>query len=93
MALKATGSKNSRPIDFTLQSLLKASGKRMRADLAERLVSHPGELGIGREEVIRQFLRAYWEYLEKAKSWSAEGALLVLRRPTSFLEFSDPVLI
>ena len=31
----------------------------MRADLDERLVPHPGELGTGREEIIRQFLRAY----------------------------------
>lgn len=31
----------------------------MREDLAERMVEHPGELGIGREEIIRRFLRAY----------------------------------
>ena len=31
----------------------------MRADLAERMVDHPGELGMGREEIIRRFLRAY----------------------------------
>lgn len=45
--------------DFSLEAMLKAAGKRMRDDLAERLVRHPGELGTGREEVIRQFLRAY----------------------------------
>ncbi len=44
---------------FSLADLLKSSGKRMRADLAERLVPHPGELGTGREEIIRQFLRSY----------------------------------
>jgi len=31
----------------------------MRAELAERLLEHPGELGIGREEILRKFLRAY----------------------------------
>ncbi len=31
----------------------------MRADLAERMVEHPGELGVGREEIIRRFLRIY----------------------------------
>ena len=44
---------------FTLESLLDASGKRMREDLAERLVSHPGAAGVNREEIIRQFLRKY----------------------------------
>lgn len=44
---------------FSLVELLKASGKRMRADLLQRLVRHPGELGADREEIIRQFLRAY----------------------------------
>lgn len=44
---------------FSLQGLLEAAGKRMRADLAERLISHPGELGTDREEVIRAFLRSY----------------------------------
>src|SRR5574341_1805528 len=44
---------------FSLENLLKASGRRMRADLAERLVPHPGELGTDRDEIIRQFLRAY----------------------------------
>jgi hypothetical protein len=31
----------------------------MRADLAERLVDHPGEVGSGREEILRRFLRDY----------------------------------
>lgn len=45
--------------DFTLSELLKSAGQRMRLDLGERLVAHPGELGTGREEIVRQFLRAY----------------------------------
>jgi hypothetical protein len=45
--------------DFSLETMLKASGKRMRDDLAERLIPHPAELGTDREEIIRQFLRAY----------------------------------
>jgi len=44
---------------FSLQEMLAAAGKRMRADLAERMVGHPGELGVGREEIIRRFLRSY----------------------------------
>ena len=31
----------------------------MRADLAERLINHPGQLGGGREEILRRFLRDY----------------------------------
>ena len=42
-----------------MSGLLKSSGERMRLDLRERLVAHPGELGAGREEIIREFLRAY----------------------------------
>jgi hypothetical protein len=45
--------------DFSLEAMLKSSGKRMRDDLAQRLIPHPAELGTDREEVIRQFLRAY----------------------------------
>ena len=45
--------------NFNLENLLKAAGRRMSADLAERLIPHPGELGTEREEIIRQFLRAY----------------------------------
>jgi hypothetical protein len=49
-----------RPVKtFSLQEMLAAAGKRMRADLAERMVAHPGELGVGREEIIRRFLRTY----------------------------------
>jgi hypothetical protein len=44
---------------LSLQELLRAAGRRMRADLAERLIPHPGELGIDREEAIRSFLRSY----------------------------------
>src|SRR5258708_28829732 len=44
---------------FDLEYLLQSAGRRMRDDLAERLVPHPGELGTGREEIIRAFLRAY----------------------------------
>ncbi len=45
--------------DFSLEAMLKAAGKRMRDDLAGRLIPHPGELGADREEIIRQFLRTY----------------------------------
>ena len=31
----------------------------MREDVAQRMVKHPGELGVAREEIIRRFLRAY----------------------------------
>jgi len=44
---------------FTLEAMLRAAGERMRRDLAQRLIRHPGELGADREEVVRQFLRAY----------------------------------
>ncbi|MCX6592491.1 MAG: hypothetical protein NTZ56_13295 [Acidobacteria bacterium] len=44
---------------FTLEMMIRAAGARMRADLSERLTDHPGELGVGREEIIRRFLRAY----------------------------------
>src|ERR1700692_1094214 len=39
--------------------MLKSAGKRMRDDLAERMVEHPGEIGAGREEIFRRCLRAY----------------------------------
>jgi hypothetical protein len=45
--------------NFSLQEMLTSAGQRMRADLAERMVEHPGELGTGREEIIRRFLRSY----------------------------------
>jgi hypothetical protein len=39
--------------------MLTSAGKRMREDLAQRMVAHPGELGVGREEILRRFLRSY----------------------------------
>ena len=44
---------------FSLEQLLSQAGKRMRSDLKERLVPHPGELGTEREEIVRDFLRSY----------------------------------
>lgn len=44
---------------FRLENLLTLAADRMKADLRERLIAHPGELGTDREEVIRSFLRAY----------------------------------
>ena len=44
---------------FSLEQLLSAAAKRMRLDLAERLVPHKGELGSGREAIIRSFLQSY----------------------------------
>ncbi len=44
---------------FRLENLLTLASDRMKADLRERLIAHPGELGTDREEVIRSFLRAY----------------------------------
>jgi uncharacterized protein DUF6602 len=44
---------------FSLSDLLDSAGKRMSSDLAERLVAHPGEKGMGREQIIRQFLLSY----------------------------------
>lgn len=45
--------------NFRLQELLSSASERMRLDLAQRLVGHPGELGREREEVVREFLRRY----------------------------------
>ena len=45
--------------EFDLSLLLKSAGERMASDLREKLVSHPGELGAEREEIIRRFLTAY----------------------------------
>jgi hypothetical protein len=42
-----------------LPQLLQAAGERMAKDLQERLLTHPGELGSDREEVVRGFLRSY----------------------------------
>lgn len=44
---------------FRLDKLLASAADRMKADLRERLIAHPGELGTDREEVVRSFLRAY----------------------------------
>lgn len=45
--------------EFSLQNLLTSSAERMQSELDERLIDHPGELGQGREEIIREFLRKY----------------------------------
>lgn len=45
--------------NFRLDTLLAAAAARMKADLSQRLIAHPGELGTDREEVVRSFLRAY----------------------------------
>lgn len=44
---------------FSLRELMTLAGQRMRADLDERLVAHPGEKGVGREQIVRQFLASY----------------------------------
>lgn len=44
--------------DFQLEKLLAAAASRMRLDLHEGLIGHPGELGTDREEVVRNFLSA-----------------------------------
>lgn len=44
---------------FTLQKLMAAASDRMKADLRQRLIGHPGELGTEREEIIRSFLDSY----------------------------------
>jgi hypothetical protein len=45
--------------NFALVHLLAQAANRMKTDLRERLISHPGELGTSREEIIRDFLRSY----------------------------------
>ena len=45
--------------NFTVPELLQSVAAQMRAALHESLIPHPGELGTGREEVLRQFLRKY----------------------------------
>ncbi|WP_338847295.1 DUF6602 domain-containing protein [Massilia sp. W12] len=45
--------------NFRLDKLLASAADRMKADLRERLIAHPGELGTDREEVVRSFLRSY----------------------------------
>lgn len=44
---------------FNVPELLMSVAAQMRAALRESLIPHPGELGTGREEVIRGFLRKY----------------------------------
>ena len=44
---------------FTVPELLESVALQMRAALGESLIPHPGELGTGREEVIRGFLRKH----------------------------------
>jgi hypothetical protein len=45
--------------EFHLPELLKSVIEQMRIALKQRLIPHPGELGTGREEVIRDLLRKY----------------------------------
>jgi hypothetical protein len=45
--------------NFKVAELLTSVVTQMRAALHENLIPHPGELGAGREEVLRQFLRKY----------------------------------
>jgi len=45
--------------NLSLVEMLSISGRHMRDDLKEQLISHPAELGTAREEVVRKFLRAY----------------------------------
>lgn len=42
-----------------LDELLAAAAENMTNDLRRRLISHPGELGTAREQIIRDFLTAY----------------------------------
>lgn len=42
-----------------LDELLKAAAENMTNDLRRRLISHPGELGTAREQIIREFLTAH----------------------------------
>jgi hypothetical protein len=45
--------------EFRVPDLLKSVAEQMRATLRQSLIPHPGELGTGREEVIRDFLRRH----------------------------------
>lgn len=42
-----------------IRDFLTAAGQRMSSQLRERIISHPGELGSDREEILRQFLRSH----------------------------------
>jgi hypothetical protein len=44
---------------LNLAKLLSLAGEHMSRDLKEQLISHPGELGTEREEVLRSFLRLH----------------------------------
>ena len=50
---QSTGQKSN------LEELLEAAGKMMTSNLRLKLIDHPGELGTGREQIIRDFLAAY----------------------------------
>ena len=45
--------------EFRVPALLSSVAEQMRAALRQNLIPHPGELGTGREEVIREFLRKH----------------------------------
>jgi hypothetical protein len=45
--------------EFHVHDLIKSVAEQMRIALRQKLVPHPGELGTGREEVIRDFLRQH----------------------------------
>lgn len=45
--------------ELSLTQMLRVAGNRMSGDLREQLISHPGELGTEREEIVRSFLRSY----------------------------------
>lgn len=45
--------------EFHVQELIKNVAEQMRVALQQKLIPHPGELGTGREEIIREFLRKH----------------------------------
>jgi hypothetical protein len=48
-----------RPLETVkLNALLEAASEEMATTLRRRLLSHPGELGSAREEIVREFLRS-----------------------------------
>lgn len=49
----------SKEKETTLQQLLEFAAKDMATNLRRRLLTHPGELGTAREQIIREFLGAY----------------------------------
>ncbi len=44
---------------FRIPELIQSAAEQMGAALRQKLIPHAGELGTGREEVIREFLREY----------------------------------